>query len=918
MPNLFSPISQLKSWTRRHSMWLWLAISVIGLLSLIFINAATPLYKRYKQLDGSGLKELGYIYYARTVIKPLFQDSAAILGNVFESMLDIKAQPDRSKLEAIHIKLPGGALEKMASSLPESAKEKYYKGQLLYPNGVWGKAKVRFRGRNLHHWMPDKPSLRVKIPKSKALNMQRNINLLNPEDRAMVANPLGYWLGIELGVMTHLTRYVRLYINNDYFGVYHSTTRDDEEMIRLNERIPGPLFVGDRVKKKWTPEKFEVSGEVKILKYFDPLSQLTEAMYIVASPERYTKLWQILSMEKMARWQATMNLAGGIHTDSYHNHLYYFDPSSGLLEPIIVDINGFGLLTQPYGDLKIESVSNFEIPFNDNLQPLLNVALRDPRFYHLRNEILYETLSGGVASKEKVLDELERIRQRTFPDIEADKRKASLLRSKLVSFFRIPYSNRQYNLAIDNLRTWIEKRYEFLEKHLSTAKVTVLVAPKSDGHSNFLVQVGGHVAVRFNPAELTTPVQADTQLNGTFKTNVESPMKLYPGLEENEEFIYRWTNNKRRNQTPYQLVEGLQNYLFQTGSITKEEIVKSLSGAFQHALSGQPISPEIQFVNSLSVDDALPNGVSLHVWRFPIQNTDAVVLGPGEVILDKDLFIPESGRLEILPGTLIRLQPGVSIISQGPLKMEGTDDNPIRLERADPDRAWGVLAIHGQASSNSRITHANFSGGSLATHLNVRYSGMLSVHWSKDFYLADSKLSSNVESDDLLHIVHGNAIIQRVSFSDCFADCIDLDYSAGTLTDAKFYKSGNDGIDFMTSQFKLNRIMVNSAEDKGFSIGEKSVVEIENSQVINSQTGLAVKDGSKATVRNSLFDKNYIAISLSKKNWRYGGPGKIHIQGVQFSNNQVNMVSEEGALITLFQQTMFDRVVGDGQVISKK
>lgn len=919
MRNRLSFIGRTGRWLRRYTLWIWLTLSLIGLIGLIAANTALPLYKRHFQLGGLGLKELGYIYYGRAFLKPLMEDSYAILGNAVELVLDIEPQPQKSDLKAIHVKLPGGAIERMASSLPKSAKERYYQGELLYQDGVWRRARVRYRGRNLHHWMPEKPSLRIKLRKTYPVNMQRNINLINPEDRAMVSNPLGDWLARQLGVMTHQTEFVRLFINNDFFGVYHSTTRDDEEMIRINERMPGPLFVGDRVKGRWTPEKFEVAGEGKILEKSDPFALLTEAMYLPAAPDRYEKLWRIMDIERMAGWQAAMNLAGGIHTDSYHNHLYYFDPSGGKLEPLIVDINGFGLLTQPYGDLKIEKVSDYRIPINDHLQPLLNITLRDPHFYHRRNEILYQALNSGAGSRESLLAELDAIVQRTAPDIEADKRKASILRTKLVSFFRIPYSNRQYRQAIDNLEKWIENRYQFLEEHLKTAHVKVLVAPGEEGRNRFLVQVDGHVAVSFDPAFLDTKLFADTGLDGTFARPVDSPMMLYPGLREDTDLVYRWTSGKRRYQTPFQLVPDSQNYLFRTsGKLTLEALGDRLKEAFQHGLDHRPVTIELQRVNQLDAEHFPPNIHSVHSWRFqPLQST-TTRLGPGEVVITEDLFIPKNGRLEIAPGSVIRIQKGVSIVSEGPVTIAGSQEKPIYFQRADPEHAWGILAIQGRESSQSRISHAHFSGGSLASHLNIHYSGMVSVHWSPGFSMVDSSLRSNVESDDLLHVVHSDIVMERTRLESCYADCIDLDYAVGRLSNLTIRQAGNDGIDLMTSRFSIDHVDIETVEDKGFSVGEKSTVQIDQSRVHGANIGMAIKDASQAEVANSSLTGNFVAVDLARKNWRYGGPGRARMRSVRFDNNEVNVRSEERAALTFVNQAVPDKITGDGSVSRKQ
>ena len=67
-----------------------------------------------------------------------------------------------SPLQDIRLRLEASAIKKMASNLPASAKARYYAGEMQYPDGSWQNISFRFRGRNIWHWSPDKPSLRLK------------------------------------------------------------------------------------------------------------------------------------------------------------------------------------------------------------------------------------------------------------------------------------------------------------------------------------------------------------------------------------------------------------------------------------------------------------------------------------------------------------------------------------------------------------------------------------------------------------------------------------------------------------------------------------------------------------------------------------------------------------------------------------
>ena len=60
-----------------------------------------------------------------------------------------------------------------------------------------------------------------------------------------------------MGILTHNTKFVELYINQKYVGAYHFTTNDDEEMLRANDRVPCLIYVGDDLADRWELDQFK-------------------------------------------------------------------------------------------------------------------------------------------------------------------------------------------------------------------------------------------------------------------------------------------------------------------------------------------------------------------------------------------------------------------------------------------------------------------------------------------------------------------------------------------------------------------------------------------------------------------------------------------------------------------------------------
>lgn len=893
----------------RRKIW-WLSAALLGSVVLIFVNTQGILLKYYYGMQNGARDSLAYQVL---LIGATTYDAAIMSINSFRALLDRGSLQEKSLLPSIHLRVELGAIEQMASNLPISAKAKYYRAQMLYADGVWRNIKFRFRGRNIWHWHPSKPSLRVRLSRKNPLNLQRHINFINPEDRTMIGEIGSEELARELGVLTPITRMVRLFINNEYRGVYQQTTREDENMLYLNQRIPGPLFIGHELGNPWLAKQFEVAGETKILQRISPIDMMIEAIYAPHGPMKYKKLWNIVDLDKLARWQAAMNLVGGIHTDVSHNHLYYFDPTVGLLEPVTSDINGYATLLYPRARDRLTQPyePEFRVPLNERLQPLLDVALRYPIFHHYRNRILYDALHGA-GSVEEQHSRLDKHFTAIAPDAYADHRKSAIM-ATFVGMFRVPYSNLQYQKAKQQVIDWIEKRNGFLIGELDKVQVRVHISqPNLVRQALILVEVEGNAAVRFDPSILGGSIHADTNFDGSFAHTFNNEILLYPGLKEDHEFYFHHTRLNRSGD--YYLLPDIQRYLFTVEGEELADLGSNLSKMFRHSLTGKLIIPEIESHADIVPEHIQYNTVSLHIWKLPIPKRSEIVLGPGIVTLTDNLFVEPGQRLVVRPGTRLRLAEGISIAARGLVQIVGTAEEPIIVERSNSNHAWGVIAIQGPATTGSEIAYTRISGGSVQRIFNIDYSGMVSVHWAGDFHLRNSWLGQNVQGDDTLHVTHTHVTINDGDFSNCFGDCVDFDYVSGSIVGLQIQNAGNDGIDFMTSQVDIMETSIDGAVDKGVSIGEASKISLSDLSVHNTKTGIAVKDRSRVVLRDSSLEKNFVAVDVYAKNWRYGGPGTVEFENTTFGDNEVDLRTAKGGRALFRNQPLPIRLSGNGSV----
>ncbi|MDA1100473.1 MAG: CotH kinase family protein [Proteobacteria bacterium] len=829
--------------------------------------------------------------------------------------LDKHEPPVESALPTLRLRVELGSMEKMAANLPISAKERYYPAWLQYPDGQWRQVRYRYRGRSRWHWMPEKPSLRLQLRRGMPLDLRRHINMVNPEDRVMVSNYMADELARRLGVLSSDTQFARVFINNQYFGVYHLSLREDESYLRKQRRVMGPIFIGENVSDPWRAETFEVAGDTADLNRFNAMAALIKEMYGPKGPDRYIALWKILSQDSYARWLAVMALTAGTHTDFFHNHLYFFDPSMGKLEPGVVDVNGHGMFDYPLGRKQL--TQGFEpdptIPMNESREPLRDVTLRDPRFYHLRNVKLFEAMNG-VASAAAQNRHLDEVFAAIDPDVKADARKGGM-RATFAGGTRLPFSNGQYDAEKVLLRRWIRDREDFLRENLARTRVAAFVAPAGDD-TIAMIEVSGHAATDLDIAALPGRVFADRALDGTFIEALLDTTRLYPGLLENRGEMHRFV--RVYPVPPYYLDADTQRYLFRFEGAGPASVAAALAGAFHNAVTGATIRPVVETKGRIDPADVVYNTVSQHAWTFPPPATGEVVLGPGEVRLTEDLTIAESQQLTVRAGTTLRLGSGVSIVSRGRATFDGTAEAPIRISRLDPSAPWGSLVLIGKAAGGSVLRHLRAAGGSVGRADHARLTGMVSVLGADAVKISNVEFTSNTLSDDLLHVVYGDVTISDSVFADCYADCIDIDYSAASLSGLSITRAGNDGVDFMTSTSILHDIRVEGADDKGLSIGEASAIEVDGLSVSGAVQGIAVKDASTVKMTNGRLSGNQTAVAVFAKNWRYGGPGALDGERVVFDDNDVSLSVERRGRVTLHGQALPQRRHGDGTMESRQ
>ncbi|MCA9792182.1 MAG: CotH kinase family protein [Candidatus Eremiobacteraeota bacterium] len=795
-------------------------------------------------------------------------------GNLWARLVSLATAttpPTDSQLPSYDIFVADNTLREMLDALrlgdPKLGREPggdrpWFAAYVVSPEAGMQKCKIGLRGSNDWHHTPAKPSLRLKISASDQRG-RRYLELQRPEDPLVLANWLPEYLAEKLDLMTPRSRPVRLSINQKYSGVYLDGYRIGEPLALANGRLPGAFFKGEDVggtTPLWVQPDIWSRTDAA-----DPENEFfNQALQLVASnrfdPDGIEAFATHFDREKMARWCALLVLSASLHIDDQHNQTFFYDSDRGHLEPVVWDVNGFGLSMDPDTDPDLIL----------NLWQAL--AYADPTFLRRRDQILWELIEQ-TAGPDPIGQVIDDYLARVEPDLRADPANGGVVRfwpdapesvpERAMNFQVFHYNTPAQLPALKaRFKDFYARRCQRLREYFQAARYQV----ESVGGGT-QVTVYGTVAVKVRSRSGRVLISGQTHgfsatwlLDSGRRFGDLEPVRRHPvAIARPAPFVYQLAN-------PPQDLE------------------------FSNPYTGEALSPSQQ---------PLPAGpTTVHpFFLFPSKGRQ-IQLGPGRVHLEQDLVVRGQDELTLSPGTELRLDPGVSIFVFGAIRAEGSPDHPIRL-RAAGREPWGCLALVGQSTVTLR--GLDLEGGSLDNYQGYRFKGMFDAYGVGQIHLRDCRFGPNHQSDDAANLAYSQVKVENCLFERCNADGLDLDLCRGAVRDCRFVATGNDGLDLSTNQLKVDNCSFEDCGDKGISVGEASKVEVTNCHMRGCAIGLQSKDGSFAQVVDSRIQDCAIGLSAYRKKRIFPRGGDMLVRGTTITGSRDKDVDEQALSNILIQ-----------------
>jgi len=804
---------------------------------------------------------------------------------------------EKTELPSFNLHLSNADLDVLDENVPpKDGKANYVSGLLQRGRRYWD-VDVRYRGRKHMHWLGAQKSWKVRVRDKRLVDGLATFNFINTPDPMPFDELIVMDLAREQGLLTPVYHPFRLLLNNTPMGIHFFSAQPDEGLLRNSLRIPGSMYSGNgapadeetgvsllwRDAKHWkkVAARLGVKGAMKDRSELDLLLEMiaeaTDVEFAAFAKDH-------LDLARFAAFDALDVVFGGNQHDFDQNHKLYFDPYKARFEPVVWNFRGWD---------HRRSVNRTENPLQLRLKGI-------PGYLLLRNRIVLRLLDGECAAEalrrrvEGVLEDLAPA-QRADPYWDAyhvlprmDRYHRQLVR---------PMDEARQTLVLEARYHRMAQRAAFLRSELIAVDLLVAVhsLPDAAGVAAVDLLVSGHGGVRVTGFTPIWPdgcrparwsLSADTDLDGTPAGDRDlgqaaGGAEAWLGLELLSGAVLEpRPPNRRRGAV--RLADQARRYRFFIDGgdcaaegvrvrgidlLTEEELVRE--GTLSDASS--PPEDEVSPCRS-PVAPLTAGAVSAHPWCFPEEPVGVVRLGPGTVEVPETRIYRAGQRVEIRPGTTLRMGPGASLVFQGPVIAEGTEAAGIRVEGT----GWGGLALQGPGTAGSRLAFFRIiNGGIPAWGLGV-YPGTLDVHDTQDVMIRDLRISGSRGAEDALHAAYVDGLVlDGVRIDAPPSDGLDLEFCQGRVRGLTVLDAGDEAIDLMGGRITVEDAVLAGAGGAVISVGEESRLKLRTALLSGGKHGLLVKNAGRAGLRDVLIHNAGTAVELRHRSARYDGDCRV-------------------------------------------
>lgn len=807
-----------------------------------------------------------------------------------------------NRLPAYEITTTQNDLLRLYDTLPQTKDKEEIRQKRFLTDRIYIPATIKFEGREFsarltvqggipRHYLGEKKSFRVRIDKNQDEPFS-GINFIIPEDDNFIDTHVSYFLAQKLNLFMPKPGFANLRLNGVNLGVYETLYDDqDNSVLELGQLSTNNPVLREEIKPQYIAQGtlsnlFNQTGSWKLTNKPEtddpaPLSaieKLKEAN-LLQGDQFYRTIPQIIDVDQFLRFLAHNFLMGDFHQSNDANQVLILVKEKGRLW-FVPDENTIN---------PIEVLQ--DLHYNDFFEKILS----DPPNFWRRNQVLWSLLEDP-----NLAPELQQYSDDLYNMI-----KGPIYQDEKKAFRFIPFRSnvkKQTRTILDNLKK--------VKNYFDQYYIESFVKNTPDSTSGEIATIRTQVNSFFAPKLKS--------IDFKFKDKTRATIRLYLDASGNEtqdsgdELITTFTTDGSQTYS-VQIDQYLKFQKFldkpfdrvkptavSTLLLTSDQKVAfgSISLNFSNSLTGQDLESVTHMIDG-SFFASLPP-----LPAFVRQTKDSFVIGPGVFTVNDDLIIGE-GQLEIRPGTTLLLAPKKSIISLAQVTARGTPALPITITAQDKSNNWGSFLVIGPHQSQNEFDYTRVEYGSGINNYGYLATGALAIHFA-DATISNSYFAYNTD-DDGLNVKHAKATVIFSRFENNRSDHIDFDSVKDGfvsnnifIVDSKTSNNG-DGIDTSFSRVTIKDNQILGSRDKCLSIGENSDVAIENNLLSQCDMGIAVKDGSKATISGNVLRKNRLAIAAYLKKFIYPSGGEINLGTNTFEGNIKEQEIDKNSKVLVLQ-----------------
>lgn len=720
--------------------------------------------------------------------------------------------------------------------IDDSIKDEEFPAELIY-KGKTHRVKIALTGLTTEHLVnPDKWSFEVKVRGDDTVNGMKTFGLLIPKSRGYMSDWLAFELMKDQGLIGLRADFVDVSINGKGHGIYYMEERFDKHLIENNSKRESIIFKLQDGLSAYSESKLMEDPATR-----DQLLTLKRMWQDVMAgnlpPEKF------FDMRKMAKVFVITDLMNNKHPLYPGNLRFYFNPGTGLVEPIAREFGTLNKYDRSTLSMFIEKPKE-----------------SDYRHQKLRADKTLQAIYDNLEFKRHYVAEAERLSQPEFLDslFIAKKGKIDALIAKVYRtwpFYDIP----------------TEKLYENQEYFRS-----VLFSDIDDIVAYYAATDAGKVNLnirnhQYLPVEVAYIGWRDT-------------MFLYP----EQPIIIDSKENTLTNAIDLYSFKIPTGILWSDSLMNEMKIYYNLLGSSRkRATLIYPWPYETRADHTGNPLAKTPNHNSFDFIQED-KNQGVISIPAGSWTVDRDLVIPKEKIFRINAGAKIDLVKSARIISYSPVNSQGEEGKPVIVTSSD-ESSMGVFIT--EAGKRSTLTYTEMSFLS-----NPRVDGW-TMPAALTFYespvdISYCTFSDNKVGDDFLNIIRSDFTIDNTLFKDINADAFDCDFCTGMVTNSVFVNIGNDGIDVSGTKINIQHVSIDNAGDKGLSAGEGSDMEASLVRITNSEIGITSKDNSTIVASDITMDNCRIGVTLFQKKSEFG-PAYMTGHNITVQNAEIPYLVED-------------------------